>query len=146
MKEHNRHMQHRTMWVGHGGRNRTWRNMRYVLEHLVQALCYTPEACVFDHQWGFSRWPNTSNCIVPLGFTLPLTKINLSVGMGRQAWGWKSYCHLWADCLENVAASTTHTLWSSTVYYRDNLTRTLHIVGKPVHKYLTARNSAVWLL
>jgi hypothetical protein len=38
------------------------------------------------------------------------------------AWGWQPHLHLWADCQENVGASTSHNLWAFTDCYRDSFT------------------------
>jgi hypothetical protein len=47
-----------------------------------------------------------------LGSTQPLKEMSsrdLPEGKGAAgAWGWQPHCHLWADCLRNVGASTSH--------------------------------------
>jgi hypothetical protein len=60
----------------------------------------------------FSKLPNPSSLTVALGSTQPLTGMNtgnISGGKGwpANAWDWQAHHHLWADCLENVGASTS---------------------------------------
>jgi hypothetical protein len=68
-----------------------------------------------DEVSGYFNLLNTSSRTMALGSTQPLTERstrNLSGGKGRSAgeWGWQPLRHLWADCLENVGASTSHKL------------------------------------
>jgi hypothetical protein len=52
---------------------------------------------------GSFNWPNPSGCIMALGPTQPLTEMNTMNLPGGEGW---PACK--ADCLENVAASTSH--------------------------------------
>jgi hypothetical protein len=82
----------------------------------VEALCYKSEGPGFESrqgQWIFQLiW-----CIQPHYMTLesiqPLTEIstkNSPAAKVRPAspQGWQPHCHLWAYCLENKGASTSH--------------------------------------
>jgi hypothetical protein len=61
---------------------------------------------------GFFNWPNPSSHTMAVGSTQPLTEMstrNLLGGKGRPVHkAWQPFRHLWADCLENVGASTSH--------------------------------------
>jgi hypothetical protein len=58
--------------------------------------------------------------------TQPLTEMstrNLPGGGGVKTTGvWQPHPHIWADCLENVGATTSQTKWATTAHYRDNFT------------------------
>jgi hypothetical protein len=61
-----------------------------------------------DEVAGFFNWPNPSRRTMTLGYTQPLTEMssrNLPVVKGDRSVR-KADRHLWADCLENVGAST----------------------------------------
>jgi hypothetical protein len=65
-------------------------------------------------RWIFFNWPNPSSRTMALGSTQPLTemstrKIPGGVKRGRRIRLTQPYCHLIADCLEDVGASTSHT-------------------------------------
>jgi hypothetical protein len=73
-------------WAGH------------VVAKLVETLCYKLEGHRLYSQWeyGFFSWLNSSNHIVALGSTQPLTEMSTRNPGGKR-------CHLYADCL------TSHT-------------------------------------
>jgi hypothetical protein len=63
------------------------------------------------------------------GLTQPLTEMStrnlLGGGGGKEAagaCGWQPQRHLWADCLENVGASTSHNFMGLCASYRDSFT------------------------
>jgi hypothetical protein len=56
----------------------------------------------------FSNWPNPSSRNIALRLTQLLTEMSTR-NLPRDI-GWKPYRHLWADCLDNVGASTSHNL------------------------------------
>jgi hypothetical protein len=64
-----------------------------------------------------------------LGSTQPLTEMstgNLPGGKGRPARKASQLRrHVWADCLENVRASTSHNPMASTARHRDSFTFSL---------------------
>jgi hypothetical protein len=72
---------------------------------------------------GFFNWPNSSSRTMALGSTRPLTEMstrNLSgVKGGRR--------HLWADCLENVGASTSQNPMGLHGLLRDSFNFTFYI-------------------
>jgi hypothetical protein len=61
---------------------------------------------------GFFNWSNPSRRTMTLWSTQPLTIVNTRNLPGGKGWparkAWQPYRHLWADCLENVGASTSH--------------------------------------
>jgi hypothetical protein len=65
-----------------------------------------------DEVIGFFNWPNPSSRTMALGLTHPLTEMSTRNLPGRYraagAWGCQPHRHLWADCLKNVGASTSH--------------------------------------
>jgi hypothetical protein len=65
-----------------------------------------------DEVTGFFNWFNPCSRTMALGSTRPLTELstrNFPGGEGRPApKGLQPHCNLWADCLENVGASTSH--------------------------------------
>jgi hypothetical protein len=63
----------------------------------------------------FFDWPNSSSHTMAPGSTQPLTDRSTKNLPGWEGFKGrpahkadKPYCHLWADCLENVGASTSH--------------------------------------
>jgi hypothetical protein len=80
-----------------------------VVAYLVEALCYKPEGRGFDPMRSLDFWnlPNPSSRTTALGSTRPPTEMrttNHPGGKGRQV---RKADNL-TDCLENVAASTSH--------------------------------------
>jgi hypothetical protein len=57
-----------------------------------------------------------------LGSTQPLTEMSTRNLPGGGAWGWQPHRHLWADCLENVGASTSHNPMGLHGLLRDSFT------------------------
>jgi hypothetical protein len=51
-------------------------------------------------------------------------------------WGWQPHHHLWADCLENVGASTSHNHIGLHACYRDTFTFILSLSGLSYFKLL----------
>jgi hypothetical protein len=72
----------------------------------------------------FFNWPNPSRRTRSLGSTQPLTKMSTgSPAGGKERLShktWQPHCHLWANCLENVEASTA--------FYRDSFTFYFYIL------------------
>jgi hypothetical protein len=63
-----------------------------------------------DEFTGFFNWRNPPSRTTALGSTQPLTEMSIRIlpgdkGPARKAW--QLHCHLWADCVENVGASTS---------------------------------------
>jgi hypothetical protein len=61
-----------------------------------------------DEVIGFFNWRNSSSRTMTLGSTQPLTEMSTRNLPGGK--GWQSHRHLWASCLTNVGASTSHGL------------------------------------
>jgi hypothetical protein len=57
---------------------------------------------------GFFIWPNTSGPGVNSASNRNEYQESFWELRAPGAWGWQIYHHLWADCLENVGASTSH--------------------------------------
>jgi hypothetical protein len=71
----------------------------------------------------FFNWPNPSSRTMALESTQPLTEMstkNLPWGKGRPVQGWQRCRHLWANCLENVRASTSRNHKGLHGLYREN--------------------------
>jgi hypothetical protein len=74
-----------------------------------------------DEVIGFFNWPNPSSCIMALGSTQPLTGMstrNIPGGWGLAGtWAWQPHRHLWADRLESVGASNSHSPVAGIVFF-----------------------------
>jgi hypothetical protein len=85
---------------------------------VVKALCCKSEGRGFETRWG--EWHFSIYLILP-----PAPGPGVYTASNRNeyqkqknkvyeewsaacAWGWQPYCHLWADCLDNVGSPTSH--------------------------------------
>jgi hypothetical protein len=85
----------------------------HVVAQSVEALCYMPQSCMFFSWWSrwILSWPNTSSCTMASGSTQSLTEVSTRHLPGSKGWpaqGWQPHHRLWANCLDNVGASTFH--------------------------------------
>jgi hypothetical protein len=110
----------RTRILGEGGESWSLWSLYYEISLELILLFFMFLVYTYTLQAGRSRvrFPMrplnfSTDLILALGSTQPLTEVstrNLPGCEGRpvDAWGWQPDCHLWADCLENVEASTSH--------------------------------------
>jgi hypothetical protein len=88
-----------------------WKRLCAVIP-LIHPLSWKVAGSIPDDVIGVFSWRIPSSRTVALGSTQRLTEMSTrNLPGGRRpagTWGWQLHRHLWADCLENVGASTSH--------------------------------------